>query len=436
MLVADLPASDAIPRWSLPTRVAYRFFFAYFAVYFATSMVGALIVLPVGGVPELLTTGAGQAVISWVASHVFHVAGPLVVTGSGSGDKTFDWVHAFCVLTIAVLATAIWSALDRRRANYGTLDKWFRLIARFVLGSTLVIYGMDKAIPLQMPYPGLMRLVEPYGNFSLMGVLWAFVGASPAYEVLTGLAELTGGILLFVPQTATLGALICLADTIQIFSLNMTYDVPVKLFSFHLLVLSALLLAPDARRLVNVLILNRTAYPSTRPTLGRTPRRAMIWTVAQVIFGLYLVGANLYGARQAWTQFGGGAPKSALYGIWNVDVMTIDGVTRSALVTDFDRWRRVIFDRPTMMAFQRMNDSITVFGAAIDTAAKTIVLTRSNDPKWKTQLSFDRPAAGRLILTGAIDGEAIRMELSLLDRNGFLLVTRGFHWVQEYPFNR
>jgi hypothetical protein len=436
MLVVDLPAPDAVPRWSPATRLAFRFVFAYFAVYIATSMVSALIVLPVGETPELMTMAPGQAVISWVASHVFHLAGPLVVTGSGSGDKTFDWVHAFCVLTIAVTSTAVWSVLDRRRPNYVTLNTWFRLVARFVLGSTMVSYALDKVIPLQMPFPGLMRLLEPYGNLSPMGVLWAFIGASPAYEVLTGLAELAGGVLLFIPQTVTLGALICFADTIQIFSLNMTYDIPVKLFSFHLFVLSAVLLAPDARRLLNVLVLNRTAYPATRPALGRTPRRRMMWTAGQVVFGVYLVGVNLVAARQAWTQYGGGAPTSPLYGIWNVDVMTIDGVTRSALVTDFDRWRRVIFDRPTAAAFQRMDDSFTVFSSRVDTGNKTVALNRPNDSTWKAQLSFDRPSPSRLVLTGAMDGHAVRMEMSLVDRNSFLLVNRGFHWVQEYPFNR
>ena len=42
----------------------------------------------------------------------------------------------------------------------------------------MVSYGMVKAIPLQMPSPSLTRLLEPYGNFSPMGVLWASVGAS------------------------------------------------------------------------------------------------------------------------------------------------------------------------------------------------------------------------------------------------------------------
>ena len=35
-----------------------------------------------------------------------------------------------------------------------------------------------------------------------------------------------------------------------------------------------------------------------------------------------------------------------------------------------------------------------------------------------------------------MDGHAVHMQLKLKDRNQFLLVNRGFHWIQEYPFNR
>src|SRR6202008_2643494 len=91
-----------------------------------------------------------------------------------------------------------------------------------------------------------------------------------------GMRGTRGAILLFVPRLTTLGAIVCLADTVEIFTLNMTYDVPVKLFSFHLILLSLFLLAPDARRLANVLVLNRTAGPSTLLPLGRTARRRRI----------------------------------------------------------------------------------------------------------------------------------------------------------------
>jgi hypothetical protein len=35
-----------------------------------------------------------------------------------------------------------------------------------------------------------------------------------------------------------------------------------------------------------------------------------------------------------------------------------------------------------------------------------------------------------------MDRHKVHMQLKLLDRKTFLLVSRGFHWVQEFPFNR
>ena len=439
MLLLD-PASvwRVATAWHPATRVAFRFFSVYLGTYILTTqMLSSLLVLPVGNMPEPGERAPVRPVVSWVATHVFGVTTPLVITGSGSGDKTYDWVHAFTVLVLSVLITILWSALDRKREHYARTQRWVRLFARFALGATMVSYGMVKAIPLQMPAPGLARLLEPFGHFSPMGVLWYSIGASRPYEVFAGSAELAGGILLFIPQTATLGALICLADAIQIFALNMTYDVPVKLFSFHLIVLSLFLLAPDARRLLNVLLLNRAAAPSTQLPLGRTPRARRIALAAQAVFGLYLVGMNLYSARQAWTQYGGGAPKSVLYGVWNIEQMSIDGQVRAPLVTDYDRYRRVLFDRPTAMSFQRMDDTFVHYAVKIDPAAKTVTMSRPGAASPSPgSVTYEQPASDRLILQGTVDNRRLRIEARLFDRNNFPLVSRGFHWIQEYPFNR
>ena len=436
MFVADVD-SPSVPVWSLTKRIAFRLCVIYFGLYIATTqMLQGLIVLPVGNVPDFGSLPPVRTVVSWTAAHLFHVTYPLVITGSGSGDKTFDWVHAFCVLVIAVAGTALWSYVDRNRTDYGRLNQWFRLFLRFALGSTMVSYAMVKVIPLQMPAPPLTRLLEPFGNFSPMGVLWYSIGASRAYEICVGCAEMTAGLLLFVPQTAILGALICLADTLQIFTLNMTYDVPVKLFSFHLIVMSLFLLAPEGRRLLNVLVLDRTAGPSPQRWPGGSARVIRILAVAQIVFGAYLVGMNLFSARQAWTQYGGGAPKSALYGIWDVDEMSIDGQVRSPLVTDYGRWRRIVFDRPTFVSFQRMDDTFAFYGSKIDDAGKSLTLMNGNDSSWSARFSFQQPAPDHLVLDGQMDGHRVRMRLILFDRNRFLLVNRGFYWIQEYPFNR
>jgi len=35
-----------------------------------------------------------------------------------------------------------------------------------------------------------------------------------------------------------------------------------------------------------------------------------------------------------------------------------------------------------------------------------------------------------------LDGRQIRLQLRLFNEKNLLLLARGFHWVQEYPFNR
>src|SRR5256886_11517891 len=112
-----------------------------------------------------------------------------------------------------------------------------------------------------MSYPSLTRLLQPFGTLSPMGVLWMSMGSAPAYEIFTGCAEVAGGLLLIVPRTTTLGALISLACMIQVFVLDMTYDVPAKLLAFHNFLLSCFLLAPEVPRLVRFLLLNRATAP-------------------------------------------------------------------------------------------------------------------------------------------------------------------------------
>jgi len=166
------------------------------------------------------------------------------------------------------------------------------------------------------------------------------------------------------------------------------------------------------------------------------PRANRIAVTVQILFGAMLIGAYAYGSWSAWHQYGGGSPKSELYGVWSVEELTIDGQPRPALVTDQDRWRRVIFDVPTRAAFQKMDESLARFGAAIDTKDNTLKLTKNDDKDWKASFAYTRPAPDRLVLDGEIDGHKEKMELQLVDRAKLLLVSRGFHWIQEYPFNR
>ena len=427
---------EIIPRWRLSTRVAFRFCFVYFGVYILTTqMLPAM--NPIGGLPVLSTLGFVSGPVMWVIRHVFHDTRQLAILG-GSGDKMFDWVFALCLIVFAAVIALVWSVLDRRRPNYIRLHKWFRLFVRFAVATTMVSYGMAKFIPLQMSAPGLTRLLEPYGNFSPMGVLWSSIGASFPYERVVGSAELLAAVLLFVPMTATLGGIVALFDSLQIFTLNMTYDVPVKLFSFHLILMSLFILAPDIPRLVRLLVLNQPVPLSTVPPLGRRRRVILAGIALQVLFGVFFLWRGYSGSVQSYSTFGAGAPKPPFYGIWVIDRMTIDGIERAPLVIDYERWRRVVVQTAASVTFWRMNDTPYTVPADLDVTAKTMTLTVGQGDQRKTigTFSVDQPAPDRLVLDGALNGKKIRMETHLVPRESFLLVNRGFNWIQELPFNR
>jgi uncharacterized membrane protein YphA (DoxX/SURF4 family) len=430
--IGDEPAPPEQVRWKPVTRVVFRFCFVYLGLFaLATQISGSMI-------PNLsfYYRGLGKLwpmrdVTQWVARNVFGAAE--LDAASGNGEPLFFWVQTFWLLIVAVLATMIWSGIDRRRENYDVLHKWFRLFVRFGLASQMFEYGMTKVIPTQFPSPSLETLVTPTGDLTMSRLLWTSIGASPAYEIFTGCIEVLGGVLLLLPRTTMLGALISLAAMTQVFALNMTYDIGLKQVTFHLIVLAVFLLAPDVPRLVDFFFRNRPPGVSTDPPLFAGSRANRIALAAQIAFGIYLVGMYAYINWAFWQVAGGGSPRSPLYGIWNVEDLSIDGQSRAPHLNDYDRrWRRVIFDEPDRVIFQRTDDSFARYDASIDPHDKTLVLNRRTSKKWKASFIFERPSPDRLILNGEMDGYTLRVQLRVMESDTFRLLNSNFRWIRPH----
>ena len=159
---------------------------------------------------------------------------------------------------------------------------------------------------------------------------------------------------------------------------------------------------------------------------------------AQILLGAFFLWRGYSNSVQSWYTFGAGAPRPPLYGIWVIDKMTINGIERAPLVTDYERWRRVVIQSPANVTFWRMDDTPLAMPARVDLAAKTVTFTQGQGDQRKTvgTLAIDQPSPDKLILDGTIGGKPIRMETHLFPRENFLLVSRGFNWIQEFPFNR
>jgi hypothetical protein len=423
--------TTAPAAWGPARRLLFRFVFAYLVLY---NLPFPLTALPYTAEAAEPYQQLWHAAVPWVGEHVFGVT--ITVRPNGSGDTTYNYVQVFCFAVLAAAAAAAWTLLDRRRPDYARLHGWLRVYIRFALASAMILYGSVKVIKAQFPDPPLDRLLQPFGDASPMGLLWTFMGASGPYNVFTGAGELLGGLLLTTRRTTLLGALVSIGVLSHVVALNFCYDVPVKLFSLHLLAMAVFLAAPDLPRLANLFLLGRPAAAAPlRPLFRRRWLDVGVRVLRTALVALF-VGVSLHGAHQARQMFGDLSARSPLRGVWAVEEFVADGRERPPLVTDASRWRRVVFDYPNSLAVQLMSDSRVRYGLALDTEAKTLKLTKRDDPGWSATVTYEGPEPGVLALEGALDGRAVRARLRRAEASEFLLVSRGFHWINEYPFNR
>ena len=102
------PIPSAHPAWSPLSLIAFRLCFVYFGLYcLSTQIILSVLVIPKVDLSDPATLPPIRAIVFWMGAHLFRLSTPLVFSGSGSGDKYFDWVLVFCLLLCAAIATAM-----------------------------------------------------------------------------------------------------------------------------------------------------------------------------------------------------------------------------------------------------------------------------------------------------------------------------------------
>ncbi|MBB5232802.1 hypothetical protein [Deinococcus budaensis] len=288
------PADVAPPRWPAWRRLLLNVGSLYLGLYFL-----------IGGQPLL-----GLHELRFRAADALHglLFGRRLppFTPTGSGDTRFDWTFALLVLGLALVGGLLWT-LRRRRAPSAAHLRWLEAGLRAALVLWLSVYGLAKFSFGQFGLLHAGQLVSTYGESSPMGLLWRFMAASPGYQYVAGVAELLPALLLLHRRTVTLGALLAAVTMTNVAALNLLYDVPVKLFSLHLLLAALVLLALDGKRL--------WAFVTGRAFAGRAVASRFRWAApsAWVLTVLLLGGAvastlsglpRLQEARRAAAQEG------------------------------------------------------------------------------------------------------------------------------------
>jgi hypothetical protein len=443
-----LPETIAAPkpaRWSFAARLAFRFAFCYLLLYAlccGNATLWEVIPFHIGEHLEEWFSWPFFHGAQWLGQHLFHLTGVgAKLHNTGSGDTILHWTAVGIMLAVAILATLVWTTLaelrtpTRRSLAYPRLFFWFRLIIRLTLGVAMFNYGLSKLFPFQMAPPSLAVLNEPLGNTSPMTMLWTLIGLNPVYEMICGAAEVTAGLLILFRRTGLLGELLTAFLATNIVLYNFCYDVPVKLYAAHLLLMSIALIVPDMPGLFNFFFLHRPCKPIDGWVKPARRYGLRVETICVVVALLLTVLPELFQLKQGFAEQRASVRNPPpLTGQWHLTAATKPFLTGDGIpLAD-------IFFEPTGHVMYRSSDGVLWRGGSgTDDKKHTLQLycVGHDGPPPLYAMSQPDPAHLTLTPTGKEaknDGVLTLVRVPLPAH--YPLLDRGFHFVNEWGLER
>ena len=225
------------------------------------------------------------------------------------------------------------------------------------LSMVLMKYGVDKLFKGQFYLPEPNLLYTPMGKLDKDILFWSTMGTSYEYNLFMGMMELIPALLILFSKTRKIGLFIACGVLLNVFAINFTFDISVKLFSFLLLALSVFLLFPYLLK----------TDPSKTDKIDWQPIKK--WTTPLI---LVIIAAESLGPSVARGSFNDDrAPRPYLHGGYSV-------VQQNFMEGNplFDqKIKRVFIHRDGYIIFQMINDDMLDFKLEIDQVAQRCTLT-------------------------------------------------------------
>ncbi|WP_047419851.1 hypothetical protein [Cellulophaga sp. Hel_I_12] len=415
----ELLTQEYKEHWNTSSKVVFRVLFLYFVLYVLLAIFSPLFETP----------------YRWIGQVIFKINYAYEVSGNGSGDHTFAYLTLFVNVVLTFVLFVFWHILDKKRKSYNQLRYWFLVFLRIVIASAMLLYGFVKVFKLQFPSASLTHLLDPLADFSPMGLAWTYMGFSKGFNVFVGLLEVLGGVLLIPRRTQTLGSLIVIGVMTQVAVMNFCYDIPVKLFSVHLVLMASVIFITD-NRFLNVFIKNKAVekYKYYHPIKNTKYHKVIFWVKSiGLLLLISFISFNFYTTESHRNE---NRKKPELYGIWEAIHFIKNGDTLQPLITDNFRWRYLIVDLKDEATVKTMDDAKHQYYFITDSTSQKIKLHQQRSESEDYNFNYKKPNSEFLELDGIMESDTLQIIFSRKDHEKFNLYSRGFNWINERPYNR
>lgn len=427
-------------NWNLIQKIVFRFFFIYIILYTAPwtwldnfSFIKAV-------------TQYYHQLIDWLMnaanSSIFKTYKQLVPPLYGSGDTSWAWIQLWVFGLVSMVGSVIWTAIAIKKEVTKKQFYFLITVLRYFLAIHSFGYGIVKLFALQMSFPNLSQLATPLGDFLPMRLSWIFIGYSEPYQMFSGAMEVVAGSLLFFRRTTTAGVLLACGVFVQVMMLNYCYDIPVKIFSTHLVAMSLFLIAMDSNRILAFFVLNKTAAATVlyEPIFNRKWHRISRIGLKLLFIVVIIILPFIESKKEydRWNEADTKVTTPIRIGHYDVIKFAINKDTIAQNVTDTIRWENMIFDfngQGSLISTDtifRKRYGRAYFSYTMDSVKQELLFKKfHNDSLPQFALHYTFLDSITLLLKGKIRNDSVFIHLRKNSKQ-YKLAEKQFHWVTEY----
>ena len=271
------------------------------------------------------------------------------------------------------------------------------LIATYYFAVILMKYGFDKVFKAQFYLPEPNILYTPFGKLDKDILLWSTMGTSYSYNLFMGFAEIIPAILILFKRTRQIGLLISMGVLINVFAINLSFDISVKLFSSFLILINLFLLIPTLKVVWNVLVLKKQSglNESTGLAISKSTK---IMLKSLLIFILLMESLFPYLLKGNFND--DHAKRPFLHGAYQIQEFNQNG---SVLNANNSSLKRIFIHRDGYLIFQNQQDEMTDYKLEINQIKNTFILTDYELNKTTMNYTYSKKD-GLLVLSSTING--------------------------------
>jgi len=369
--------------------------------------------------------------IPWFGHTLLGIEEEIPFTANSSGDRLYYWIRSFVCIILGVVGALVILFTDRKRPSYKTLLHWTNVYIVYFLIGGMVLYGMQKVIKLQFGDPNLLTLLQEYGHFSPAYMAWSFMGHSAIYVFFAGISEVTGAVFLLFRRTRVLGAAIVFGVTLNVFMFDVSYDISVKLYSLHL-TLFALYIAIKDGRLLQLLLFNSPTVAAQFQDHFKDQKLNRFLSFGKIIIVSSFIIWQFNRSLKRYNMIHDPSNVPFLYGIYDVSHFEVNGDTIPPLLTDRNRWRKLVIQNKGVGFVKPMyNNSNRSYRTTLDTLDQKILFKGVSDSTDVYDLNYRIEADSLLFLTGFHNADTVQIHLTKYDLSRYKVLNTEVDWVSD-----